>query len=151
MLSPSLPNRPDLFQVKATRCDSCLFTPERLVPGSRAAQIIKDCESKGTHFICHKGSLIGHNICCREFFDRKDTLVVRLALALGKVVFVEPAQALPCSQCGATGSPASRMVGRCEFCDGTHGGQPPNDQEVSDWNKTQKCPYDDWKPGRDLS
>lgn len=91
MSVPSQADRPDLFQVMATRCDACLFTPDRLVPGSRAAQIITECRETGTHFICHKGSLIGHNICCREFFDRcPDTQVVQLAKALGRVVEVHP-------------------------------------------------------------
>lgn len=36
--------------------------------------------------------------------------------------------------CGAKGFKPSRMEGRCEFCDGTAGGNPPTDQEVKEWN-----------------
>jgi hypothetical protein len=83
-------SRPDLFQVMAEQCDQCLFTKDRLVPGSRAAEVIKRCKSNGTHFICHKATIAGDkNVCCRAFFDTQDTLVIQLAKALNLVRFVE--------------------------------------------------------------
>jgi hypothetical protein len=85
----ALDNRPDLFQVMDKQCDACLFTKDRIVSGDRAAQIIRDCKSEGTHFVCHEASMAGgKNVCCRAFFDTQDTLVIQLAKALGRVVFV---------------------------------------------------------------
>lgn len=74
----------------AERCDQCLMTEGRIVPGERAAQIIKDCKKEGTHFVCHKASLAGGlNVCCRGFYDQVPTTVIQLAQALDRVVFVE--------------------------------------------------------------
>lgn len=86
----AMSNRPDLFQVMEKRCNGCLFTKDRIVCGDRAAEIIQECRASGRHFVCHKASLDGgKNVCCREFFDRcQEVPVVRLAVALGKVVFV---------------------------------------------------------------
>lgn len=39
-----------------------------------------------------------------------------------------------CPTCAAIGFNASRMHDRCEFCDGTAGGVPPDDAEVKAWN-----------------
>jgi hypothetical protein len=47
------------------RCDQCLTTARRIVPGARAAQIIKDCRAERNHFFCHKGDLAGNRLHCR--------------------------------------------------------------------------------------
>jgi hypothetical protein len=90
----AMDNRPDLFQVMHERCDACLFTTDRIVPGSRAVEIINGCRTKGTHFICHKATLDGgKNVCCREMYDRLPTVpVVQLAKVLNVVKFVRPSK-----------------------------------------------------------
>lgn len=87
----AMSNRPDLFQVMAEQCDACLFTKDRVVDGPRAAQIIRDCKARGSHFICHKATLDGgKNVCCKAFYETQDTMVIRMAKALDRVVFVTP-------------------------------------------------------------
>jgi hypothetical protein len=50
-------------------CDQCLTTPQRIVSGERAADIIKECKRDGTHFFCHKGTIAGKLIHCRGVHD----------------------------------------------------------------------------------
>jgi hypothetical protein len=47
------------------RCGECLTTRQRIVPGSRAADIIRDCRTSRNHFFCHKGDLAGVKVHCR--------------------------------------------------------------------------------------
>lgn len=57
-------------QVSAHRCNECLMGNSRIVSAERAEDILEECARKGTAFICHKGSIKGHNIVCRGFYDR---------------------------------------------------------------------------------
>jgi hypothetical protein len=43
-------------------CSECLVTTRRIVPGSRAAEIISGVRREDCHFQCHKGSLRGLNL-----------------------------------------------------------------------------------------
>jgi len=49
-------------------CKNCLLSPDRIVSGKRAKEIVKDCVRKQTHFQCHK-SPEGEDIMCKGFFD----------------------------------------------------------------------------------
>lgn len=51
------------------RCAECLTTRNRVVPGERAAEIIRGCRSSGKHFECHKGSRAGLIVHCRGVAD----------------------------------------------------------------------------------
>lgn len=69
-------------------CDECLTGRGRIVPGARAAQIVRDCRRAGLHFQCHKGTIAGQNIHCRgvhEILVRLDggSAAYRMALAIG--------------------------------------------------------------------
>jgi len=76
----------DGFLVTAKRCSECLFSSAKVVPQSRADEIIKECLRTDTHFICHK-----LDICCRGFFDKHaaDVWHIRLARLLDGVIFVD--------------------------------------------------------------
>lgn len=49
------------------RCAECLTTRNRIVPGERAARIIKDCREQRNHFFCHKGG--DAKVHCRGVHD----------------------------------------------------------------------------------
>ncbi len=49
------------------RCAECLTTRNRIVPGARAASIIKDCREQRNHFFCHKGG--DQSVHCRGVHD----------------------------------------------------------------------------------
>lgn len=77
------------FYVRASRCDECLFSKNRIVSRERMKEVLADCKKKDTHFVCHKVK-IG---MCRGFYDTQPVpQTLRLAQAfermgLGQVVF----------------------------------------------------------------
>jgi hypothetical protein len=72
-------------------CSQCLLSGDRIVPGSRAAQIIRDVREADTHFVCHKGSIAGLNLHCRGVHDRFPSRAYRFAVACGiPIVEVDP-------------------------------------------------------------
>lgn len=50
-------------------CDQCLTTPQRIVSGEKAAQIVRDCKAEQNHFFCHKGTIAGKPVHCRGVHD----------------------------------------------------------------------------------
>lgn len=58
-----------LGEVFEKRCNQCLFSDAKIVPDARKAEIIETCVKTDTHFICHKASLAGRDVCCRGFYD----------------------------------------------------------------------------------
>lgn len=58
------------FMVLDRPCDECLFSPNRIVSGERAAEVIRSCQESGTHFSCHKATIVDADVCCRGFYDR---------------------------------------------------------------------------------
>lgn len=59
------------------------MSPDRIVSGSRAAQLLKDCKREDNHFICHKGSVAGLLVHCRGVHDLAPSKAYRFALAYG--------------------------------------------------------------------
>jgi hypothetical protein len=47
------------------RCGQCLTTRNRIVDGTRAAAIVRDCRERDVHFRCHKGDMAKLNVHCR--------------------------------------------------------------------------------------
>lgn len=81
--------------VMAERCAQCAFTPQRIVPGSRVAQIVRETkDDAGAHFICHKTTLAGGgDAICAAWYDTfgdRDPILC-LAEAMGVIEF----QAVP--------------------------------------------------------
>jgi len=65
----------------AKKCSQCLCTPQRIVSGDRAAEIIRSCRKSGTHFVCHK-SPDGEIVHCRGVHDLHQSQAFRVAKAL---------------------------------------------------------------------
>lgn len=59
----------------------------RLRPG-RVEEMVRESKAADTAIICHD-TLDGPNAVCRGFFQRHDTLVLRLAKLIGRVRYVE--------------------------------------------------------------
>lgn len=80
---------PGKFLVAQKRCTQCLYTPAKIVSDDRREQLIAETVQADSYFVCHKGTLTGNNqLCCRGFYETEDTMVIRLAKALGVVEFV---------------------------------------------------------------
>ncbi len=80
------------FDVMHTRCDQCLFDPEnRIVSSDRARDVLQSCRRDDTHFICHKATIAGREVCCRGFYDANPMAInlMRIASDLGAVRFVD--------------------------------------------------------------
>jgi hypothetical protein len=74
------------FKVMNTRCDQCLFGPDKIVSNARRSQILRDIRRKDCHFICHKTD----DVCCRGYWDQNGGgQLGRIASRLGAVKFVE--------------------------------------------------------------
>ena len=58
-----------MLQIYKECCQNCLLSPNRIVSGKRAKEIINGCVKNQTHFQCHKATLRGEDIMCKSFFD----------------------------------------------------------------------------------
>jgi hypothetical protein len=76
------------FLVMHKQCDQCLFSKRRIVSAARAKDVLRDCARRGVHFICHKAD--DKDVCCRGFFERRSTNLIRIAGRLGLLRFVNP-------------------------------------------------------------
>jgi len=79
------------FKVREKQCDQCLFSVSRIVSLKRMREIVKDCTLSNSHFICHKATIEGKDVCCRGFYDTQGykTNIIRIAERLKAVEFVE--------------------------------------------------------------
>lgn len=75
-------SKPELL-LSARQCGQCLMSRQRVVSGERAAEIIRDCRARGTHFQCHKGTIAGINLHCRGYHDRFGSQAAQFAERLG--------------------------------------------------------------------
>jgi hypothetical protein len=57
---------PELL-LASKRCSQCLTTRDRIVPGERAARIVRSCRDERNHFFCHKGG--DQKVHCRGVHD----------------------------------------------------------------------------------
>ena len=73
-------------------CKNCLLSEDRIVSSKRAKEIIQDCATKQTHFICHKATMNGdEEVVCCKFFNTigYKSQMVRIAQRLNALEFIE--------------------------------------------------------------
>lgn len=64
MTSPRSPSVPE-YLMMAEPCSECLVSTDRIVPGARAAELIKETRRGDCKFICHKAQIAGlENVAC---------------------------------------------------------------------------------------
>lgn len=83
------------FQVCEKPCDQCLFSKDRIVSEARMREILAGCARDDKHFVCHKATIAGRDVCCRTFFDTRDAQIIRIAGRLGMIEFVDPTTGKP--------------------------------------------------------
>lgn len=83
------------FQVCDKPCDQCLFSKDRIVPAERVREILAGCKRDNTHFICHKATIQGRDVCCRSFYDTQTSQLIRVAQRLNMVEFVDVTEKEP--------------------------------------------------------
>ena len=72
-------------------CKNCLLSDDAIVSAKRRKEIIQTCFQEQTHFICHKASMRGEDVCCKNFYDKlgHTSKMVRIAQRLNDVQFLE--------------------------------------------------------------
>lgn len=80
-----------MFKVYKTSCKNCLLSSDAIVSPKRRKDIIKDCVTKQTHFVCHKASMRNEDVCCKTFYDTlgHTSQMIRIAERLNAVEEVE--------------------------------------------------------------
>lgn len=78
------------FEVYESNCNNCLLSKDSIVSPDRRKEIISSCLSEDSHFICHKSSINGGNVCCKSFYDKLGHRInlIRIAGRLGVIKFV---------------------------------------------------------------
>lgn len=59
-----------MFKVYNKCCGNCLLSDNRIVSEQRKDEIIAGCVKEGTHFVCHKASIQGEDVCCTAFYNQ---------------------------------------------------------------------------------
>ena len=77
-----------MFKVKNQCCNECLFTKNAVVSNKRKKDILNGCKKNDNHFICHKATIEGKDICCKGFYDSQTCNLMRIAQRLDAVEFV---------------------------------------------------------------
>lgn len=78
-----------MFKVKKECCNECLFTENRIVSAKRMKDILSGCRKSDTHFQCHKATMDKTDVCCRGFYDKQTSNMIRIAQRLNAVKFVD--------------------------------------------------------------
>ena len=74
-----------MLEVSNKCCGQCLFSKNKIVSDERKKEVLDGCESRDTHFICHKAD----DVVCRGFFEKKTSQGIRWAKRLDFINFVE--------------------------------------------------------------
>lgn len=79
--------------VRGSKCDACLYSPDRIVDGQRARDITTQTRGEeGASFICHKGQVSDEpNSICRGWWDAfaDEDNMMRMAKSMGLIAYVE--------------------------------------------------------------
>jgi hypothetical protein len=71
--------------VRASQCGNCLFSKDRLVPGERARELIRDTRAEeGSTFVCHRSQVSDEpEAICHTWFEKYAQEDAWLRLAIG--------------------------------------------------------------------
>lgn len=79
--------------VRATPCDKCLYSKDRIVTGDRARQLTTDTRAEvGSTFVCHRSQVSDEpETICASWFDNfgMEDPILRLAVAMDVVERVQ--------------------------------------------------------------
>jgi len=78
-----------MFKVKKERCNECLYSYNKIVSNARRKELLKDINKNDSHFVCHKATIEGAEICCKGFYDSATSNLIRISQRLGMVEFVD--------------------------------------------------------------
>lgn len=75
--------------VRSSKCETCIFTRNRPVSADRVKGMIADADAAGSCIPCHHHLYEGAAVepVCRGYFERRSSLLLRLAVSLDMVEF----------------------------------------------------------------
>jgi hypothetical protein len=81
----------NVVYVRSEKCETCIFTRNRPVTVGRVRGMVRAADADGSCIPCHKHLYVGEAIqpVCRGYFDRKSSVTLRLAVAVGIVEFTD--------------------------------------------------------------
>jgi hypothetical protein len=79
-----------MLKVCENKCDQCLFSKNRIVSKERMVSILRDCQKKDTHFVCHKATIAEQEVVCAGFYETQTSQMIRIAGRLNMIKFVNP-------------------------------------------------------------
>ena len=78
------------FYVMAKCCGECLYGKNKIVSDERRDELLAELQSRDNHFICHKASIAGKEVCCRgDFNARAGGQLGRIMGRLGLIKFID--------------------------------------------------------------
>jgi hypothetical protein len=89
--------RKAMFKVYEESCNNCLLSKDRIVSPESAKATIEKCLEAQTHFICHKSSMEGGEVCCNRFFKKFKNRITKLQIfeRLNMITFEKQQPAKP--------------------------------------------------------
>lgn len=78
-----------MFKVKKEKCNECLFSKDKIVSGQRRSELLSDIARNDSHFVCHKSSIEGGEVCCKGFYDTGSSNLIRISQRLRMIEFVD--------------------------------------------------------------
>lgn len=80
--------------VRATRCETCVFRPHNLMglEDGRVEEMVREADAAESCIPCHHHLYAEQAIepVCRGYFDRRSSMALRLAEAMGIIEFGDP-------------------------------------------------------------
>lgn len=72
-------------------CKNCLLSKDAIVGPNRVKEIIRECIRKQSYFVCHKATMDGDQIVCKNYYDKLGHVsqLIRIAERLNMITFVE--------------------------------------------------------------
>ena len=79
------------MKVYKQQCLNCLLSPDSIVSPERRRDILAEAKETQSHFVCHKASMKGEDVCCSKWFEKfgNQSQLVRVAERLGVLKWVD--------------------------------------------------------------
>jgi hypothetical protein len=69
-----------MFDIYDQPCKNCLLSKERIVSPKEAKRVIAECVEHQTHFVCHKSSMEGGDVCCHSFYKKFRSKIAKIQI-----------------------------------------------------------------------
>lgn len=80
-----------MFKVANKCCDQCLMSDNKIVSDKRKEELLDSIMHEESHFVCHKATINGEDVCCRGWFEEhgRDVNKIRIFERIGCIEYVD--------------------------------------------------------------